>query len=135
MSHDKQLARQRAAVFDCAYSVMLQHMELSFQQPKSADAPDPYFTVALHIMHHTMPKLALNLMSQPLSDQGDSGNGPNGAPMYRYDETASLPRLYAAIDQLIAGTKQSKLEPSQRTQQVESLHDTLKQVRQLPICE
>ncbi|KVU56451.1 hypothetical protein WK68_24450 [Burkholderia ubonensis] len=90
--------------FDIAYSVMLDAMEASFAEAQGR--PDPFFALALPLMHHVMPKLALRMMTMPMHGEGDGEVGPNAAPTWLYRpgcDLSMLERHRAAAQQVASG--------------------------------
>lgn len=81
-----EIALRLVETFDVAYSMMLDALERSFVAalPEPANQPDPFFALALPLMHHVMPKLARGLMQTPMLIDGDGAVGPNAAPTYLY---------------------------------------------------
>lgn len=99
--HDK-LAIVAAEVFDIAYSNMLDALELSFRQPPHADTKDPFFSVALPLMHQVMPALARTLMTTATRSDGDNAVGPNAAPTFLYRGGCELKNLPEEIKRVIS---------------------------------
>jgi Ferritin-like len=95
-------ARNLAEMFDTAYSIMLDALEGSFAAPVSGK-PDPFFALALPLMHQVMPKLARQLMTTPMHSEGDSSVGPNAAPTFLYRPGCQL----SDLDQHRASTKKA----------------------------
>ncbi|MBB3140191.1 ferritin-like domain-containing protein [Halomonas organivorans] len=89
-------ARRLAESFDDHYSLMLRAFEAAFR----ADAPDPYFSVVLSIMHRVLPHLARTLMTTPAFADGDGAVGPNAAPAWRYraDRRRSVEELARELE-------------------------------------
>ena len=85
-----EIALRLVETFDVAYSMMLDALERSFAAPApepgsgSENRPDPFFALAVPLMHHVMPKLARGLMQTPMLIDGDATVGPNAAPTYLY---------------------------------------------------
>jgi Ferritin-like len=96
-------ARQKAQAFDIAYSVMLKALEATFhsQPDPMFGACDPYFGVALPLMHDVMPSLALSLMSTPALENGDPDTGPFAAPTFHYRADADLKQLGKGVEDSI----------------------------------
>ncbi len=90
-------AVKKAKMFDVAYSVMLDALESSFRKPSHEGIPDPFFALVLPLMHQVMPNLARNLMTTPAQADGDSGVGPNAAPMFLYQPNANVSDLTGSI--------------------------------------
>ena len=97
-------ARQKAEAFDIAYSVLLKALEATFRKPPHPlfGAGDPYFGVALPLMHDVMPSLARTLMSTPAFKNGDPDVGPYAAPLFSYRDDADLKKLRASVSATIA---------------------------------
>jgi hypothetical protein len=87
-------AVQLAELFNTAYTQLLVALEASFKIPAPGN-PDPFFGVALDIMHQVMPNLANALMSTPAHVNGDASVGPNAAPSWTC--LPSTARLHAAL--------------------------------------
>lgn len=99
-----------AELFDGAYSIMLDALQQSFCQPCNSAAPDPFFALALPLMHQTMPNLARSLMNTPTRKDGDKSVGPNAAPLFRYLPKSSLAKLGQGIDDHIQQLDRSRDE-------------------------
>jgi hypothetical protein len=97
-THD--FALLAAEAFDMAYSIMLDAMENSFLKLEKG-MPDPFFKLALPLMHQVMPALARILMTTPMLDDGDSSVGPNAAPTYLYLPDIDVGILFDQIGQMI----------------------------------
>jgi hypothetical protein len=97
-------ARKKAEAFDIAYSVALKALEATFRKEPDPmfGANDPYFGVALPLMHDVMPSLARTLMSTPALENGDPDVGPFAAPAFGYRADADLKKLRAAVNTTIA---------------------------------
>jgi hypothetical protein len=102
-------AQEKAKAFDIAYSVALKALEASFRKEPDPmfGATDPYFGVALPLMHDVMPSLARTLMSTPAFLNGDPDVGPFAAPAFSYRADADLGKLRAAIGTTIAAVSQA----------------------------
>ncbi|MBN3788601.1 ferritin-like protein [Burkholderia sp. Ac-20353] len=89
--YSNETALKLAEAFDIAYSIMLDALEKSFTD--TPNGPDPFFALALPLMHHVMPKLALSLMTTPMHANGNGSVGPNAAPTYQYRPGCTLAML------------------------------------------
>jgi hypothetical protein len=103
--HDPRVI-ETAEVFDAAYSIMLEALEASFRQPKAPGEPDPFFALALPLMHQVMPALARSLMTSATRHGGDSAVGPNAAPTFRYRPGCTLKDIPEGISRVIDQAKQ-----------------------------
>lgn|GEM_PF-1131356 len=74
-------AKVRNFLFNTVYTIMLQYLEASFTNEAE---PNSYFKYVLPLMHHAMPILARELMTTPLSTNGNSEVGPNAAPTFEF---------------------------------------------------
>jgi hypothetical protein len=92
-------AREKAQAFDVAYSILLKALEATFHTKPDPmfGAADPYFGVALPLMHDVMPSLALALMSTPALENGDPDVGPYAAPTFTYRPDADIAQLGKSI--------------------------------------
>jgi Ferritin-like len=99
-------AVQKAQTFDMAYSVMLSALEAAFST-RPHPAKDPYFGVALPLMHDVMPSLARSLMSTPALENGDPDVGPFAAPTFTYMPDADIAGLGKQVDASIGMVAQS----------------------------
>jgi hypothetical protein len=92
-----------ADLFDQAYSLMLDALQLTFRQPRVEGARgNVFFSTALPLMHQTLPILARMLMNTPINRTGNSQTGPNGAPTFLYQPGSSLAQLHTGLAQLMA---------------------------------
>jgi hypothetical protein len=103
-----EVALRLTETFDVAYSIMLDALEGSFAAPprRPAEAPDPFFALALPLMHRVMPKLASALMQTPMFSHGDSAVGPNAAPTYLYQpgcDALALSKKHAKAREAASG--------------------------------
>lgn len=106
--HDE-LAIEAAEVFDVAYSIMLSALERSFRQPRD-DAPDPFFALALPLMHQVLPSVARTLMNTATRSDGDNAVGPNAAPTYLYQSGCTVDDIPLGIDKVIKLAKKKLAE-------------------------
>jgi len=81
-----EIALRLVETFDVAYSMMIDALERSFiaPSPEPGAHPDPFFALALPLMHHVMPRLARALVQTAMHSDGDGAVGPNAAPTYIY---------------------------------------------------
>lgn len=107
--HDP-LAKLAAEVFDMAYSIMLEALELSFRKPRHDGDPDPFFALALPLMHEVMPALARTLMNTATRSNGDNAVGPNAAPTFLYQSGHTMRELLDGIEKVDRLTKQNLAE-------------------------
>ncbi len=87
--------------FNCAYSIMLEALEKSFQVPTKKDEPDYFYAVVLPVMHQVLPALARIMMNTPIRPDGDEGTGPNGAPTFTYKEGCKLSQLTIQLNEVV----------------------------------
>lgn len=104
------LAKLAAEVFDMAYSLMLEALERSFRKPRHVDDPDPFFAVALPLMHEVMPALARTLMNTATRANGDNAVGPNAAPTFLYQSGHTLSQLQDGLKKVDSLAKQDLVE-------------------------
>ncbi|MFZ2725969.1 MAG: ferritin-like domain-containing protein [Methylococcaceae bacterium] len=128
------MAVELAKCFDYAYSIMLQALERTFVKPKCLHGRwaevDPYFTVALPLMHYVLPNLARTLMTTPAYTDGDSAVGPNAAPTFLYEADANIDSLRKSLEESIDAIRQYA-DPSTRDTQLIPLLTALEYVQQL----
>lgn len=93
------VAQEKAKLFDLAYSLMLEALEMSFRA-LPAGTPDPFFTLVLPLMHQVMPALARTLVTTPAHPDGDSSVGPNAAPLFVYRPDGKLANLVRGLAKL-----------------------------------
>lgn len=74
-------AKKLANLFNDAYTQLLEALEDSFKDITPTKA-DPFFGIALNLMHRVLPGLAESLMETPISASGDASVGPNAAPTW-----------------------------------------------------
>lgn len=127
------VAIELVQLFDIAYSLMLDALERSFSAPAgdANDPNDPFFTLALPLMHQAMPNLARKLMTTPLHANVDSSVGPNGAPTYLYQPGSSLADLDKRLPDSINVVKAGVADPVLRdelTDTLASVHDNVRQL-------
>lgn len=103
------LAIAAVEAFDVAYSVMLDALEKSFRQLGPGD-PDPFFAVALPLMHQVMPVLARVLMNTATRSDGDNAVGPNAAPTFLYQSGCTLNLLRCEIERVNHLAKRNLVE-------------------------
>jgi hypothetical protein len=127
-------ARQKAQAFDVAYSVLLKALEATFRtQPDPMfGAADPYFGVALPLMHDVMPSLALSLMSTPALENGDTDVGPFAAPIFRYRPEADLKALGKGVRDTI-GMVAGAARPVAAGDRVRATSDSQERVAELHV--
>lgn len=124
------VALELAELFDTAYSLMLDALEHSFAA-RNGSSHDPFFTLALPLMHQVMPTLARKLMSTSAHEHTDSGVGPNGAPTYLYQPGSNLEDLDKRLPQSIQLVQQNIADPQRRAAMVEALLSVRSHVNQL----
>ncbi len=108
-------ATKLGKLFDRAYSIMLDSLDASFRQPPHANAPDPFFAVALPLMHQVMPILARVLMTTPAQADGNGSVGPNAAPMFLYAPDCKIDELVTGIRSILktsSDSQQQTLSPA-----------------------
>ena len=71
-------ARQLSELFDGAYTLMLGVLEAAFD--RNHVKAQPFFSLALPIMHEVLPVLAMAIMNTPIDPAGDASIGPNACP-------------------------------------------------------
>lgn len=90
--------KKLAVTFNKYYSIVLKTIEQSFLTPRSAH--DLYFEVALPLMHNHLPQLAQELMTNLVVTKGDPSVGPNAAPTFEYDPSATISDIIDALDEI-----------------------------------
>jgi hypothetical protein len=94
-------AKNLVAAFNKYYSVILKSLEKTFLSAQNGH--DVYFEVVLPLMHGHLPQLAKQIMTTPINDDGDPAVGPNAAPTFEYDASASMSEIIATLDSFRAG--------------------------------
>ena len=127
-------ARQKAQSFNTAYSILLKALEATFHTRPDPmfGATDPYFGVALPLMHDVMPSLALSLMSTPALENGDPDTGPYAAPTFTYRADADLKELGKGIAAAIGLVQQSP-RPVAAGDRVRATEDTQERIAELHV--
>lgn len=125
------VAIKKAELFDAAYSIMLDALELSFRQPLRPGMPDPFFALALPLMHKTLPDLARVLMTTPTRSEGDGSVGPNAAPTFVYRSGCSLSGLGKDIQEAMRLVKETAQDSVRLETESNLLANALKSVAML----
>ncbi len=82
---------------------MLNYLELSFKQPTVQKPPkrdEPFFQIALPLMHTHLAHIAYLMMKTPARKHGNPDVGPNAAPTFQYDEGATLRKIVNKLNGL-----------------------------------
>jgi len=127
-------AREKAKAFDIAYSVLLKALEATFRADPDPmfGASDPYFGVALPLMHDVMPSLALSLMSTPALENGDPDVGPYAAPTFTWRADADLKQLGQGIEASMGLVKRSP-RPVAASDRVRATADVQERIAELGV--
>lgn len=76
-------AQDLSDLFNGVYTLLLHALEDSFKGVSETQV-DPFFGVALSLMHRVLPLCAEALMSTCIAEHGDASVGPNAAPTWSY---------------------------------------------------
>lgn len=121
-------AAQHGKTFEVAYSLMLDALEATFRR---VNGPDPFFTLALPLMHQVLPRLARTLVTTPIRTDGDGSVGPNAAPTFGYRAGCKLSDLDGEIRKSIGKVDDASITSEARFAALASLDEALTCVKQL----